>query len=284
MAKLRSFFGAALVALTPVLGAELKLPASGEMSIVFPRNETYAVVSPFPIVFGYRNAPAILSYDSQLRWNVDCVNHTLYGSSTVNGYDNAVIPSEPYFVLNSTKTLYESSPDYLKNKDGPFGSFRGNSDRCTLTWTFFYWTVCRKLPNGGTLIQSGVGRKQGNVTFTIQPGATLPHDAIAKYEGCPVGGLAETIKSESSTFCPDTDKSPDLAPCELDVKPAASSIASAVMPATTTFTGRPTSTSAPASTSTSGSGSSGSSGDKKSDAAGLSVNAGIGLVLGMLMV
>jgi uncharacterized membrane protein YgcG len=219
----------------------------------------------------------------------------LYGSSTVNGYDGAVLPSEPYYVLNSSRTLDESVPEYLRNKKGPFGSWRGNDDRCTLSWTFFYWTICTKQPDGSLLIQGGVGKKTGNVTFSIRPGATLPHDAIANYKGCPVAALAEKIGSETASGCPDTDASPALQPCELVVQPAAaSSIASAVKPATTTFTGLPTSTgSSSQSTSSSGSngnggngnggGGGGNSGNTKSSAGGLSVNAGLGLVIGILM-
>lgn len=212
----------------------------GEMSIVFPQNDTYAAVSPFPIIFGYQNAAALLSYNSELSWSVQCAQGSLYGSDTVNGYKYADVPSGAYYILNSTKTLQDALPSGSKDPKGPYGNWHGAEDACSLSWEFHYWTVCSKQPNGATLIQSGVGKRAGKMYFTIRPGSKLPTDAIRDYQGCALKGTAEKV-TNSSIACPDLLTQPEAQPCNLDVRAAASSLAGAVVSPTTSFTGTPTS-------------------------------------------
>lgn len=216
-------------------------PQIGEVSIVFPQNDTYAVVSPFPVIFGYQNAPALLSYNSELRWNIECKQGALFGSDSISGHKYAEVPSGDYYILNSTETLQDSLPDNRKDPEGPYGRWLGEESPCVLTWEFFYWTICTRQPNDATLIQSGVGKRKGEVRFTLRPGAKLPKDAIADYQGCAVKGTIEKI-TNSSTACPDLLTQPEAQPCKLDVKVAASSLAAAAVSPTTSFTGKSTST------------------------------------------
>lgn len=221
-------------------------PQVGEVSIVFPQNDTYAVVSPFPVIFGYQNAPALLSYNSELKWSVECAQGSLYGTDTINGYKYAEVPSGEYYVLNSTRTLQDGLPSGSKDPKGPYAHFYGTEDACSLSWQFFYWTVCSKQPNDATLIQSGVGKRTGKIYFTLRPGAKLPNDAIRDYQGCASRATAEQV-ANSSIACPNLLTQPEAQPCNLDVKAAASSLAAAAVSPTTSFTG----TSTPTSTATS---------------------------------
>ncbi|KAJ3495274.1 hypothetical protein NLG97_g3515 [Lecanicillium saksenae] len=224
-------------------------PQVGEMSVVFPQNDTYAVVSPFPIIFGYQNAPALLSYNSELSWRVECYQNSLYGADRINGYDYAEVTSGDFYVLNSSKTLQDFLPSGDKNPKGPYAYWRGEQDACSLSWTFHYWTICSKQPDGATLIQAGVGERSGKVYFTTRPGAKLPKDAIRDYQGCAVKGTAEQVLN-SSISCPDLLTQPEAQPCKLDVKAVASSLAAAAVSPTTSFTGTSTPTSTTSATST----------------------------------
>lgn len=238
-------------------------PQVGEVSIVFPQNDTYAVVSPFPIIFGYQNAKALLSYNSQLQWKVDCYQGALWGQDTINGYEYTEVPSGDYYILNKTETLYDVLPNDSKDPRGPYGVWLGEESPCTLTWEFFYWTTCTHEPDGSTLIQSGRGTRSGSLSFTLRPGAKLPKEAIADYQGCATKGTIEQVTNDSIA-CPDLLPQPEAQPCKLDVKAARSSLAAAAVSPTTSFTGtaaptttKPTSTkskSGIATTSTTGSG------------------------------
>ncbi|OAA40428.1 hypothetical protein BBO_06012 [Beauveria brongniartii RCEF 3172] len=109
-------------------------PQVGEMSIVFPQNDTYAAVSPFPVIFGYQNARTFLSYNSELSWSIQCAQGSLYGADTINGYKYAEVPSGQHYILNSTKTQQDALPDGSKDPKGPYGSWRGTECACSLTW------------------------------------------------------------------------------------------------------------------------------------------------------
>lgn len=241
-ATFTALLGVALFACAS-LGDDAFSPQVGEMSIVFPQNDTYAVVSPFPVIFGYQNAAALLSYDSELRWSIECGKGSLYASDTINGYDYAQVPAGDYYVFNSSKTLQEALPSGSQDPKGPYGRWYGTEDECTLSWKFFYWTVCTKQPNGATLIQAGVGTRSGKVYFKTRPGAQTPKDAIANYQGCASKGTIEKV-TNSSTSCPDLLAQPDAQPCKLAVKAVASSLAAAAVSPTTTFLGVSTSTQA----------------------------------------
>ncbi|KAF1734626.1 hypothetical protein CRV24_006168 [Beauveria bassiana] len=116
------------------------------MSIVFPQNDTYAAVSPFPVIFGYQNARASLSYNSELSWS-DSVRPRFAVRRRHHQRIQVCrgVPSGEHCILNSTKTLQDALPDgSSKDPKGPYGNWRGAEDTCSLTWEFHYWTVCSK--------------------------------------------------------------------------------------------------------------------------------------------
>lgn len=216
----------------------ISFPAVGELSVVFPQNETYAVESPFPIIFGFHNAPAILSFDHFLDWSVNCTNATLFGLGSVENDIPLTSSSEDYFYLNSSTTLAYANADLLGSS--PEFEFWGNADHdeCLLEWTFRYIVTCEPLPDGGKRILTGYfTERRGTVAFSIRPGGTPPKDAMAAYEGCAQAGTAVGIASNISG-CPQIadDDSPRPKPCELNVEAAASSLAEAAVAPTTSLT------------------------------------------------
>ncbi|KAF5005354.1 hypothetical protein FDECE_8166 [Fusarium decemcellulare] len=211
-------------------------PATGELDVVFPQNDTYAVEAPFPIIFGFQNAPVLLSFPTILYWELDC--RTLFGIGRLEGERLVAPPSDPYFYVNASDAL-------MKPEEGDqWRYWLGEEETCVLTWEFKYYTTCERQPNGSLKIMGGYfGERTGNVTFTLKPGATSPRDAIAKYDGCAVAGTAVKVAS-NETGCAQIaeDAAPKPKPCGLDVKKVASSLAAAVVKPTTSLTEVPSKT------------------------------------------
>ncbi|KAJ6439171.1 swirm [Purpureocillium lavendulum] len=111
---------------------QVRFPATGDISIVFPRNRTYGVAAPFPIILGLRNSPVLLSFSTELYWAVDCTNRTLFGRGQLKG-DNELPPlADPFFYINATDALADKYGD-----GNSFPSWRdGDKDECALAWEF----------------------------------------------------------------------------------------------------------------------------------------------------
>ncbi|KAI8713363.1 hypothetical protein NCS52_01280600 [Fusarium sp. LHS14.1] len=217
---------------------QVSFPATGEFDVVFPRNDTYAVEAPFPVIFGLQNAPVMLSFPTQINWEVTCDFGTLFGINRFQGERSIAPPSDPYFYINSSRAL-------VKAEEGDqFKYFRSDHDTCVLTWELFYYAICEREPDGTLKIMGGYFPKRtGNVTFTLRPGAKSPREAIAKYDGCAVAGTAVKVQS-NETGCAHIaeDAAPKPKPCELDVKGVASSLAAAVVKPSTSLTALPSTT------------------------------------------
>ncbi|RSL94834.1 hypothetical protein CEP52_012403 [Fusarium oligoseptatum] len=122
-----------LIALSGVAVAkdQVSFPATGEFDVVFPRNETYAVEAPFPVIFGFQNAPVLLSFPTQINWELTCGLGTLFGINRFEGERSIAPPSDPYFYINSSRAL-------MKAEEGDqFKYFRNDHDTCILTWELF---------------------------------------------------------------------------------------------------------------------------------------------------
>lgn len=217
---------------------QVSFPAIGEFDVVFPRNDTYAVEAPFPVIFGFQNAPVMLSFPTQINWEVTCGFGTLFGINQFQGERSIAPPSDPYFYINSSRAL-------IKAEEGDqFKYFRNDYDTCVLTWELFYYTICEREPDGSLKIMGGYFPKRtGNVTFTLRPGAKSPREAIANYDGCALAGTAVKVQS-NETGCAHIaeDAATKPKPCELDVKGVASSLAAAVVKPTTSLTALPSTT------------------------------------------
>lgn len=212
---------------------QVRFPATGDISIVFPRNSTYGVAAPFPIILGLRNSPVLLSFSTELYWAVDCTNRTLFGRGQLEG-DNELPPlADPFFYINATDALADKY-----GNGNSFPSWRdGDKDECTLAWEFRFVTNCTDRPDGGFRIDGGAfPERRGTVRFTLKPEAILPRDAIQRYEGCPEPGTAVKVEA-NQTGCAHfaNDAAQDPKPCDLNVKAVASSLAAMVVTPTTTL-------------------------------------------------
>ena len=57
---------------TSAATSQISLPANIEIDVIFPRSgETYAPVSPFPVVFAIQNAALAWSFGFQFEWKID---------------------------------------------------------------------------------------------------------------------------------------------------------------------------------------------------------------------
>jgi len=134
-------------------------PATVEVDLVFPRNDTYAPASLFPIVFAFRNAALVPSLDP----GFDLV---LWDSTMTNATDP---------VLNLKSTNFTSEPTFVytyvaglnTTADGAPTSF-------ILSWAF----GAGNCSNQGGRLTLGGGFRDNSVIFTIRDGAQQP-DLVA---------------------------------------------------------------------------------------------------------
>lgn len=222
------------VTATSLVTATLQLPAVGEIDIVFPRNETYGVVSPFPVIIAFRNPQVWLDFVTTFSWFVSCKNESLHGTQDIRGNTSNTYGSETFYATWGI-TSTDEAMGVERNTD--FARLWPRSalyDVCTLEWSFGYHQTCSR---GDQDVKNKLGSGKGTVVFTLKPGAEAPQDAIVAYRGCPVGGIARNISDLPTETCPHlSEEDPSVSPCEVDVQTVASSLAAKVE-ATTTFLG-----------------------------------------------
>ncbi|CAG9975545.1 unnamed protein product [Clonostachys byssicola] len=228
---------AAAPALVMAADGDTSFPKVGELDVVFPRNDTYAVVSPFPVIFGFQRSNALLRFGTYLEWQVSCPL-VMSGIGFFRGDETRGPTQIPYYYVNESRA---TGKDVYKED---FHLWRGESKQCTLSWKFEFGIDCKRYDNG--TFESRVGyypEQSGSVNFTLAFDGKLPHDAIAGYEGCPVPALAVEVQ-KNLTGCPEINGAGlvDTKPCDLDVKSVASSLAAAVAAPTITLTEAPGST------------------------------------------
>jgi hypothetical protein len=224
-----------------------------EVDLVFPRNETYSPVSPFPVVFAFQNANVYTLYDGGFDWDISCDN-AFYSRTTSDlsdpGDNNFTAPSDPYFFVSSAPN---SSNPVLDPDDTWLES---NVINCTLTWSFGFWTNCSDY--GFELVFGGpsLGLIGGNISFSVTPGGKLPLDALRNYTECPIpGGTLLVRDATTEIHCvelPNISQFPSPGPCAVKFTgAAASSVISQIGTPTATFSPMPkTSTTSTTSTST----------------------------------
>ncbi|KAF4451852.1 hypothetical protein F53441_5171 [Fusarium austroafricanum] len=204
-------------------------PAIGEVDVVFPREDTYAAEAPFPVIFGLQNAPVLTTFSGTLNWELSCA-YTLFGIGRL--YLDFLPDSEPYYFLNTSKATIDA------DEGDQFKYWRSEEDSCILKWDLRWTTICEPRKDGSLLLKNNQFKREGNVTFTLRPGAKTARDAIADYDGCAIGGTAVKVERNHTVGCPilAEDASPKPKPCDLDVKKARSSLAAAVVKPTTSLT------------------------------------------------
>ena len=276
-----------LVLLLPsvALAADMiPFPATLEIDVVFPRNDTYAVVAPFPVVFAFQNAAVFFGFAGQFSWELTCKNGSLTGRSNLQSEETPP-PAEPFFYVNISRPLNQVSNILKEPNPEPFPFWRGNSDTCTLNWALHYYSNCTVLPDGRTLIEGGTFKDQkGSLNFTIAPGAKIPADTLGAYPDCPIYGGSVQVASNITT-CPHIGSDPAAPnPCGIKFGSVAASVVAQIPTPTITFTPAATQSGASKTSGTSGTPTpTGGAGDGGKGAASRTLAEG-GVLAGLLMV
>ena len=176
-------------AIWAVSADSITLPTTIEIDLVFPLNQTYTLIDPFPVIFVIQNAAAAWNFGFDFQWNISGVPD---GSSSSEVFGPGFLfegqglyhpaPSDPFIVVNSTRF-----PSAIVNTQLPAGKW-------TLGWSYES-SICT--PNGDILnIGSGVPA-QGSISFTVEGGGASPDftsscptlagqiDVVANWTGCP---------------------------------------------------------------------------------------------------
>lgn len=223
------------VAATAALSCPLVLaaPDTVELDLVFPRNETYPPVYPFPIVFALRNPAAIWPFDfnlfSTLEWwsdEEDRVVSTRAGFRELGHYPNSrthdhspVYPDDlgdPLFLINATFVV-----DKIINTTATAATLRwqfGLNDNCSVD----------ALPGANVPRPSQL---RGHVDFSFASDGALPdfgdaYNVNNSVKSCPIGLGAFDIVGQMNLdglaggICPilhGIERQPEPNPCELTI-------------------------------------------------------------------
>lgn len=189
-------------ALLPLLATPLlaqTYPAIVELDLVFPRNETYLPVYPFPMVFALRNPSAIWPFDfsftSELRWYDESLGRDVWtdgGFEDLGHFPN----SQSHIYHDSTEypVAELGEPFYVINSSFPVSDFLSNTTTTTpasMSWSFVMRPNCTK--NASRTETVGFSRIYGgSVELSFGPDGILPD--FNNYEGCPIPVAAIGIK------------------------------------------------------------------------------------------
>jgi hypothetical protein len=202
--------------------SQVSLPANIEIDVIFPRQgETYAPVSPFPVVFAIQNAAVAWSFGFQFEWLI----HTEQGIADVGTLDISsddpanplVPPADPYLLINKSIEL-------------PFYP----NDAHTLSWQFGFFGNCTEDADGSDYTFQGVPfNAQGSFNFSTAYGGKAV-DVLAGGQ-CPALGSIVPVQSSIGANCPHiADSGIQPSPCAFTIDAAvASSVSAAVVPTTT---------------------------------------------------
>jgi hypothetical protein len=207
---------------TSTAAAQISLPANIEIDVVFPRQgETYAPVSPFPVVFAIQNAAVAWSFGFQFEWNI----YTEQGTFVDNGYfftdaytNPLVPPADPYLVINKSVEL----PYYSNNA-------------LTLEWEFDFHGNCTLDANGSDYTFQGVPfNAQGSFNFSTAYGGKAV-DVLAGGQCPALGSIVPVQSTVGPANCPHiADSGIQPNPCAFTIDAAvASSVSASVVPTTT---------------------------------------------------
>ncbi|KAK3936205.1 hypothetical protein QBC46DRAFT_395595 [Diplogelasinospora grovesii] len=138
-------------------------PATVEVDLIFPRNDTYAPSALFPIVFAFQNAALAPSLDPGFDltlWAVSGLNTT--------GYSPALDLAATNFSGSDPTYVYTYVTHLNAADDGTAASYR-------LAWDF---SAGNCSDQGGGALKFGGGFRNNSIEFTIQSGAQAP-DLVA---------------------------------------------------------------------------------------------------------
>jgi hypothetical protein len=173
------------------------LPTTVELDLVFPLNETYTLIDPFPVIFVIQNAATAWYFGFEFTWNITGVPDGSSGPETFPSGTIFVppsvllpyvypVPSDPFIVVNST----ESPGDSIAVTKVPAGKW-------TLGWSYTIASTCTPTADGEFLTIRSALPIQGSMSFTLKDGSASPvfmsncstlagqFDIVANWTGCP---------------------------------------------------------------------------------------------------
>ncbi|KAK4149052.1 hypothetical protein C8A00DRAFT_19218 [Chaetomidium leptoderma] len=173
MARFTTFLWAVSCALSArTAAADVTLPATVEVDIVFPRNETYAPTPVLPLVFAIQNLAAASSIGPlEITWLIMKLgsDQPIAGNQTVDKTDS----TDPHYV-----NLWTGDLDGAESA----GTYQ-------LYWMVYYLACSGQKDNAGL----SSGSRGNNFTFTLDPGAQQP-DLSADLDACPAQSATIVIE------------------------------------------------------------------------------------------
>lgn len=196
----------------PLLTRAQDLPSNVGIEIVFPRDDTYQPVDPFPVVFAFSGASAAWTYGFDFTWlvrrNEGCEGQCGVVYSGSFGIEEGAFGSvsfgedDAYYLVTSALGM------------GPSVGYTGGYD---LEWEFGFSRNCSMSDTGELQSSGGVTSASGTAKFTIQSGAN-PDVQAQLADNCPLSGGVVGIQ-QNLDGCPELGASNAAAvnPCDLDV-------------------------------------------------------------------
>ncbi|KAL6815072.1 hypothetical protein J3E69DRAFT_370557 [Trichoderma sp. SZMC 28015] len=218
----RFAFAALLASLMTAMGAKSTyptLPATLEVDLLFPRNETYAPSWLMPVVFAVQNSSLAVPLGVSIQWSMWEGNNTRSrGSIGGGGFDVAgdvdtaySTPKNPYLISSAVNTI--SYPDGV----------------WTLAWYVQYHNCMYKNPGGPWTTNSG----NFTTVFTVsKSGKAIDLEAATSSDVCGAT-QAQAFNITSPGECDSSfGPSPTTNPCAATIDSAAASSLSALARAT----------------------------------------------------
>jgi hypothetical protein len=163
MARVTTFLWAVSCALSSTAAADVALPATVEVDVIFPHNNTYAPGPVFPVVFAIQNLAAASSIGPlEISWAIAKV-----GSS------------EPIFREQTVDKTDSTDTQYISLWTGELDGAEA-AGRYELYWMVTFSKCLGAKDNAGLSSDS----RGGSFTFTLDPDAQQPHPS-ADLDACP---------------------------------------------------------------------------------------------------
>lgn len=170
--------------------SEVPLNTTVEIDLVFPQNDTYTLVDPFPIIFIIQQAPLAYGFGFTFSWNITGIGsykEVYNDQGNVFSFWEHQTPPDPYIVLNST----------LSQDTIPADQFALPAGQWTLAWSY---SSGECLPEGDDTVDITNGAWGGSIDFTtVYEGNG---GASPDLTGCPIVALEVPYVGNWTWNCP----------------------------------------------------------------------------------
>lgn len=146
------------------VAVQVPFPATVEVDLIFPRNDTYAPSAMTPIVFAIQNSQLAPPLNLNLQYFIYYLgdSHISNGSDGEFDFRYVSFSSNPYFVYHTDSVL------------------NATEGRCKFVWSLFAGNCSGSVEDGATL---GDDARGGGFLFTTMNGAQQP-DLVAATADC----------------------------------------------------------------------------------------------------